>query len=254
VGQRCPSKFAVNSKGEIFSADWGIQRIEAGGAFHIFPARGGKGVWSGPGVAIGPKDEVIVLSQEANAVCVFGPDARAQLRFGEKGTNDGQLSKPRDIACDATGRMYIADTDNNRIAIFGPDGKFVANAGVGQLEKPVAVEADVHGALYVIQEKKPGLVKLAKQDNGYGAPAPVLQTQKQPLDVTSDSTGRVYVSVDADPGLIVLSPEGSTVASLAKWGDDSLKGIPALGIDRRGSLVCVTPTRGFIRIPLGEIH
>jgi hypothetical protein len=248
------SKFDVNSKGEIFTADQIVQQMETDGSIRLFPTRSSLGFWQASAVAIGSKDEIIALSRDRNGVCIFGADGRETIHFGEKGSGDGQLSLPADIDIDSSGRFYIADTGNNRIVVFSPDHKFVANAGVGALEKPVAIEADINGNIYVIQEGKPGIVKIAKDGDKYGAPAPFIKTATQPWDLTSDASGRIYVSVNADPGLLIFDGASGNTASLAKWEAESLKGIASLAIDHRGFLVCAARERGMIiRIPLSDI-
>jgi hypothetical protein len=44
---------------------------------------------------------------------------------GKAGKADGQLSIPLDVACDAKGNVYVADSGNNRVQIFAPSGAFV---------------------------------------------------------------------------------------------------------------------------------
>ena len=245
----------VNSKNEIFTAGDGvIQRIDHRGVVHPFPTRSPRGWWIANAIAIGPKDELLVLSGGQNGVCTFGLDNRPKARFGEKGSADGQLDAPTDIDLDKAGNIYIADTGNNRIAVFAPDGTFIANVATGKLEKPVAVEVDINGNLYVIQQQKPGLIKVPRQGDAYGDPALLVETSKQPWAVTSDAQGRIYVSRDAEPGLLVLDADGNTLATLATWRASSLRGIAEMTPDRGRGLVCFLGNTGkIIRIPINEI-
>jgi len=79
--------------------------------------------------------------------------------MGSKGNGDGQLEQVKDIDLDKDGNIYAADSGNNRIAIFALDGKFIANAGAGKIEKPLLVEVDTAGNIYVIQQGKPDCSK-----------------------------------------------------------------------------------------------
>jgi DNA-binding beta-propeller fold protein YncE len=206
-------------------------------------------------VAIGPQDEVVVLSRDAGGVCVFELDGREKTLCGSPGAKDGQLNKPSDVACDAAGSIYVADTDNDRIAVFKATGEFVANVGSGKLTKPVSVTVDAQGNLYVLQDKKPGVLKIAKAGEAYGEPTLLAESVSQPLSIACDATGRVYVSQNADPGLVVVGADGKTVVTLAKWGEESLRGLPGLAFDRRGFLVCSRGERGgVLRIPIGDIR
>lgn len=49
--------------------------------------------------------------------------------LGRFGHGDGELDHPSDVAIDPAGNVYIADTDNERIAVFDAQGKFLRNFG-----------------------------------------------------------------------------------------------------------------------------
>jgi DNA-binding beta-propeller fold protein YncE len=38
--------------------------------------------------------------------------------FGDWGTEDGQFDYPGDIALDSTGRVYVADRENDRVQVW----------------------------------------------------------------------------------------------------------------------------------------
>ncbi len=44
--------------------------------------------------------------------------------FGKEGSGKGHFDLPRDIACERTGKVYVADCDNHRIQVFTAEGKF----------------------------------------------------------------------------------------------------------------------------------
>ncbi len=48
----------------------------------------------------------------------------ATCDWGDDGTAPGNFDLPEDIAVDSTGNAYVADTENNRIQVFAPDGTF----------------------------------------------------------------------------------------------------------------------------------
>ncbi len=63
------------------------------------------------------------------------------------GSDDTKLGRPAGVACDAKGRVYVADLVNGRIQVFSPDAKLVKSI---KMTKPMYVA--VHpktGAIYV---------------------------------------------------------------------------------------------------------
>ncbi len=62
----------------------------------------------------------------------YDGDGEPQFFAGkiEAGTADGEFHKPTDVACDAQGRVYVADNCNDRIQVFDPDGQHLRNIPV----------------------------------------------------------------------------------------------------------------------------
>ena len=49
--------------------------------------------------------------------------------WGSAGNGDGQFSGPHGIVVDAHGKIFVADTGNNRIQKFASDGTFLMKWG-----------------------------------------------------------------------------------------------------------------------------
>jgi hypothetical protein len=63
------------------------------------------------------------------------------------GSDDKHFNMPADIACDSTGRVYIADCGNGRVQVFSPDGALLKSVTV---ESPAQVSVSPKsGAMYV---------------------------------------------------------------------------------------------------------
>jgi NHL repeat len=67
------------------------------------------------------------------AVSCLASAASADFTFGSTGTGSGQFdSRPEGAAIDdSNGHLYLADRNNNRIVVFGPDGAFLFAFGWG---------------------------------------------------------------------------------------------------------------------------
>jgi DNA-binding beta-propeller fold protein YncE len=83
------------------------------------------------------------------------PDAPAESMYVATGTDaPGSLSGPRGLAIDQDGTLLVADTANDRVQRFSPDGNLIevigeAGSGPGQFEEPVGVAVDAAGRMYV---------------------------------------------------------------------------------------------------------
>jgi tripartite motif-containing protein 71 len=74
--------------------------------------------------------------------------------IGSAGSGDGQFNYPQNIAIDANGNLYVADTGNNRIEKFDTNGVYLSQfgsfgSGNGQFNYPVGLAFDLHGHVYV---------------------------------------------------------------------------------------------------------
>jgi hypothetical protein len=73
---------------------------------------------------------------------------------GGVGSDPGRFSDPRGVGVGADGSIVVADTGNDRLQRFAPDGTFVAAWGEpgsadGQMEEPSGVAVDAAGHVFV---------------------------------------------------------------------------------------------------------
>ena len=88
------------------------------------------------------QSRVAAVDPVNNCVHVFFPSKNND--FGGNGTEPGKFSHPTSICASPDGRLYIADTDNNRIQIFSEKDKFEAvvgskGTGNGQFNNPIQI-------------------------------------------------------------------------------------------------------------------
>jgi sugar lactone lactonase YvrE len=129
-GLAFPNGIVVDAKGVAYVADSNNGRLLAYGADGTVLARVGRGVGAGKlalprGVAVDDEGRVYVGDPTAQGVHVFGPPSAETGRleslgfFGGPGTKDGTFQFPNGVATDARGRIYVADTFNGRVQIWG---------------------------------------------------------------------------------------------------------------------------------------
>ncbi len=99
------------------------------------------------GVIVDPVDitrasdnTLVVTDRRLHRVQRFTPDGEPLTKFGRRGRGEGELSFPRGAAADPRrDRVYVADTDNNRISVFDLAGNFIAHWPAPPVPMGVAV-------------------------------------------------------------------------------------------------------------------
>ena len=167
----------------------------------------------------------------------------AQQVIGTPGREAGQLDQPRGIAVDQHGNLYVADTGNHRVQVFGPDGTLIRafgsfGSGDGQFNEPRGVAVDAQGNVYVADTWNARIVKFdpngtflkswgeGKQDFGGGRRATMTDgslagNAAEPLGffgpraVAVDAQGKVYIADTGNKRIVVTDSDGNY---LYQWG------------------------------------
>ena len=152
-----PCGVTVDGEGNILVADTynnRIQKFTAGGKFITAVGKKGRGplqFWYPTDIAFNTiNNKVYVVNIGNCCIKVLNSDLTFSCHLGKVGIGGkgkGQFSSPRGIACDSTGKVYVADTDNNRIQVFTAEGDFIQITW--GLAKPRYVAVDACGMMYV---------------------------------------------------------------------------------------------------------
>jgi sugar lactone lactonase YvrE len=216
-----PPGIAVDLKGTIYFSSPGDQRIR-----RVDP---NGTIWT----AAGSGERVFGASG-------FLQDYTVRGGFSGDGlpATQAQLNKPSDVALDARGNLYIADTGNGRIRLVDREGFIHTFAGNGgrsgdplgdggaainaMLYAPVSIAVDLKGNVYVAEPYAHRVRKIAADDQrtittfagtgkeGYsGDGGPAAQAQLNfPLAVAVDVAGNVYIADRENHRIRKVDPNG----------------------------------------------
>jgi DNA-binding beta-propeller fold protein YncE len=179
----------------------------------------GKGVLLRPtGIAADPVSGLVyVADTQAHDIKIFTEEGELVRTLGRRGQGPGEFNYPTHLAF-AHGELYVTDTMNSRVQVFGRDDAFRRQFGgaglyVGNLVRPKGVAVDSEGNAYVVE--------------GYYDHLLVFNDKGQfllPIGGTGTSVGRFYlpngVWVDGHNRIFVADMFNGRVAVFQFLGGD----------------------------------
>ena len=227
-----------NNRVEIFS--------ETGEFFHQL----GVGQLSDPwGIAI-HGDGVYVSCLGDHTVSKFSLTELCLVRrIGGEGSGYGQFWYPRQLTTDPIGRVFISDTNNNRICIHDPDLNHLRNITHPSMSVPHDVKVS-RDRLYVLcPYNNPCLLVLTLEGDKLHS----LITCGEGMDVLRseffclDPLNNFALSDDESHSIRVFSPEGNLLHTIGREGHEQGMFYEPQGVavTPNGRLVCVSWNRNY---------
>jgi DNA-binding beta-propeller fold protein YncE len=155
---------------------------------------------------------------------------------GLAGSDPGNFNAPRGLTVAQDGTIFVADSRNNRIQHFSPDGTLLNFWGVfgdvsageapgGSFNEPWDVAVGLDGSVYVtdtwnhrVQEFTPEGVFIRMW--GYFGQAEKPEAFWGPRALAIDARGRVYVTDTGNKRIVVFEPDGTYVTQFGSVGFD----------------------------------
>jgi predicted membrane-bound mannosyltransferase/sugar lactone lactonase YvrE len=156
------------------------------------------------------------------------PDGRVVI--GAPGLGEGRLRRPAGIWVDAQLNIWVADSGNNRIVKYDPEGNYLLTLDGsatpnGTFTEPWAVAIDWDGTVFVVDTWAHQIHKFSpdlQYVKSWGSPAvnpnPGPYDLFGPRDITFDAAGNLWVSDTGNKRLIQYTDDGEALQVVGTAG------------------------------------
>jgi DNA-binding beta-propeller fold protein YncE/tetratricopeptide (TPR) repeat protein len=184
-----------------------------------------------------PDGKVVAWLPEAKELALL--EGATKKTLVKEGKLQGQVRGPRGLFVDKAGKIYVADTGNDRIQIFNPDGTYdnmfgESGSGEGQFRAPSGVAVNSKGNIYIADSKNKMLKAFTADGMFLFAKGPQIGniTLVNPVAVRCDENKNVYILDAALKKVVVTDAMGKF---LRLWDDSgSLQEPASLATDNKG--------------------
>jgi tripartite motif-containing protein 71 len=194
------------------------------------------------GIGVDDAGTIWVADSQNNRIQRFTTDGRPvrfdPFRRQSRSTAPGRFDLPYDVDVDALGNLYVADTQNHRIQVFTPEGRFVRmwgrNGGSGEpgvapgeFDQPRGLTLDSFGNVWVADHENARVQKFSPdgrlqlvlgKNGGDGSFGDGVGEFNSPRGLCNDFEGNVYVADDANHRIVKLASDGTWLAVFGKPG------------------------------------
>jgi DNA-binding beta-propeller fold protein YncE len=238
-----------------------VQRLAADGSvvWDVGGLGSGDGELNFPAALVVDGDgQVYVLDVGNSRVKVFDRDGNYLRQIGGRveGSDDdpSYLDFPRDMALDGEGRLYVCDSRDHHIHVFGRDGNPLGEIGEfgtedDDLNYPKALAIDPQGNLHVIDSGNTRIQVYDASGNhlrSYGSFGTEDGELQSPRAIAIDGAGNAYVADGAGWHIDVFGPDGTPRETLAPAFDDGRPAVPLHLSWAPGNELYVTGVPGMV--------
>jgi DNA-binding beta-propeller fold protein YncE len=154
-----PGNMAMDSQDRLYLVDKANQRILVFGPALEFQRQivvsGGRGLND---VVVDAGGRLYALNRLDGSVHVFDGKGELLLKFGKRGSAQGQFRFPVSLAEDGKGRIFVVDQHKSNISVFSKDGKFLYDFSQlgwreGRLHYPSQIAVNNAGRIFVVDRQ-----------------------------------------------------------------------------------------------------
>lgn len=159
---------------------------------------------------------IVVLNSSGQEVCSFG-----QFGFGT-----GHLNGAHGIAVNDRGEIAVADTNNNRVTLFGAEGNFIASVGSKHskslaFDRPRSVIFNLFNKYWYLLDNKDVYILKRSMDfvSSFGQKGAFKkQALQSPQGLACATNGSVFVADSGHDRVRMFAPNGAPLTCLKLSG------------------------------------
>jgi tripartite motif-containing protein 71 len=184
-------------------------------------------------IDVDSKGYIYLADEHRHDIQVWDNDRNFVRKWGGgPGDDELHMNRPAGLAIDSLDNVLVADSLNNRILRFTPDGRLLARwgsagGGKGQFNMPWGIGVDGEDNIYVADWRNDRVQKF-NPDGEYlatfGSSGAEIGELSRPADVAVDADGNVYVADWGNERVSIFGADGYPLTSitgdadLSKWG------------------------------------
>ena len=190
---------------------------------------------------------------------LFGLDGKWKSNVGEaqgffdSKKREGRMKNPNGVAINGEGVVYVADTGNQRIDAFSPEGVFLfgfgPNVGSYTLVEPVAVAWDKAGFIYFVDK---GLKRIFKCEpsgayiSSWGEDGDGPGEFKSPVSMAFDGQNYLYTLDSELRRVSVHTKEGKWLADFFAGGKQERELLAPIAVSVQGDKLVIEIGRAHV--------
>ena len=158
------------------------------------------------GIALTPSGEMVVSDVEGDLLIELSSFSEYKTAYGGFGEMEGGLRDPLGVFVDRNGDIYVADSRNDRVAVFDQFGNFLRSLGEKALNGPAGVTVGRDGSVYVANHGGNSLAVLGPEGDliaEYGGLEQGIMSLSGPTDLEFGPEGKLFL-VDSGNHRVVV--------------------------------------------------
>lgn len=156
-----PNDVAIGSDGKVVIADTSNMRVlildEYGNMLNDF---GVSEQFLPTGVDLTDDGQSLLVSDLLGSIYNVSTIDFSFNKWGTVGSGPGEFNAPSGVAAGPDGNVYVADTDNNRVQKFSPDGTFLSSWDNTGLLAPQGVAVDDQNGIVLVSDTDNGRIQV----------------------------------------------------------------------------------------------